>query len=72
MNKKKFYIIFTCSLVAAVIIFQIVMYSFVGEDVLLRKGPIRVVWLLFPVVILIFSFVRDIIIKRKYEDNNES
>lgn len=71
MNKKKFYIIFTCGLVAAVIIFQIVMYSFVGEDVLLRKGPIRVVWLLFPIVVLVLSFVRDIIIKRKYEDNNE-
>ncbi len=71
MNKKKFYIIFTCGLVAAVIIFQIVMYSFVGEDVLVRKGPMRVFWLLFPIVVLSLSFVRDIIIKRKYEDNDE-
>ncbi len=71
MNKKKFYIIFTCGLVAAVIIFQIVMYSFVGEDVLVRKGPMRVFWLLFPIVVLVLSFVRDIIIKRKYEDNDE-
>jgi len=71
VTKKKFYIIFSCGLVAALIVFQIVMYSFVGEEILSSKGPMRVLWLLFPVVIIGLSFVRDIIIKRKYEDTGE-
>lgn len=71
MNKKKFYIIFTCSIVAALIIFQIVMYYFAGEDVLLKNGKMRTIWLLFPAIIIGLSFVRDLIIKRKYEDNDK-
>lgn len=72
MSKKKFYIIFTCSIVVVLIIFEIIMHYFVGEDMLLKKGAIRTIWLLFPIIIISFTFVRDLIIKRKYEDNDKN
>ena len=71
MNKKKFYIITTCCLIAIFIIFQIVMYYAVGEEVLSRKGPVRTLWLFSPIVIMCLTFVRNLIMKRKYEKNDK-
>lgn len=73
MNKKKFYIITTCCLIAAIIAFQIVMYYIVGEETLLKNGKIRSLWLSFPIVFLCLSFLRDFIIKKKYNsiDNED-
>ncbi len=71
MNKNKFYIIFTCSIVVVLIIFEIVMYCFVGVDALSKKGIMRIFWIIFPIVILGMSLLRDLIIKRKYGDNDK-
>ena len=71
MNKKKFYIITTCCMIAIFIIFQIVMYYAFGEEGLSKKGPVRTLWLFSPFIIVGFSFVRDFIIKRKYEKNDK-
>ncbi|MDE7124129.1 MAG: hypothetical protein K2N83_01400, partial [Eubacterium sp.] len=65
MSKKKFYILTTCCLIAVLIIFEFVMYYFVGEEALLEKGKMRVLWLSFPVIFTLLStFIRDYIIKR--------
>lgn len=65
MNKKKFYIITTCCLVAILIVFQIILYCVVGEEELLKNTKLRVLWICFPTVIVILSFVRDYIIKKQ-------
>lgn len=70
MNKKKFYILTTCSMIAVLIIFQIVMYYVVGEDILMQKGPLRTFWILFTPFIISLSFVRNLIMKRKFKDND--
>ena len=69
MNRKKIYIITTCCGLAAIIIFEIVMYCFVGEDVLSEKGIMRTLWINFPIVILVLSFLRDFLIKKIYNDD---
>ncbi len=70
MDFKKFYIITNCCFIAVIIIFEMAMYFFVGEDVLLGKGKMRVLWICFPIVIVGLSFLRDFIIKRKYKNND--
>lgn len=67
--KKSFYIISTLLIVLILIVFEIVMYFFVGEEALMKKGELRTLWILFPAIILILSFLRDLIIKVKYKDN---
>lgn len=69
MKKKSFYIISTLLIVLILIVFEIVMYFFVGEEALMKKGELRTLWILFPAIILILSFLRDLIIKVKYKDN---
>lgn len=64
MNKKKLYIVTTCCGIAIIIIFEIVMYCFVGEDVLSKKGIIRTLWIHFPIFIFLMSILRDFIIKK--------
>lgn len=71
MNKKKFYIISTCCIIAVLIIFEIVMYFCVGEDVLLEKGTMRVLWMGFPAIIIGLSLVRDYVIKKIYMNDNK-
>lgn len=68
MNRKKFYIITTCCGIAAIIIFEILMYCFVGEEVLSKKGIMRTVWINFPIVIFCLSILRDFIIKKIYKN----
>ncbi|MDE6386123.1 MAG: hypothetical protein K2L36_08295 [Eubacterium sp.] len=73
MSKKKFYIITTCCVIAVLIIFEFVMYHFVGEVALMEKGIMRMLWLSFPVIfVLLSTFVRDYIIKRKYKHNDDN
>lgn len=67
--KKIFYIISTLLIVLILIVFEIVMYFCVGEEALMKKGELRTLWILFPAIILILSFLRDLIIKVKYKDN---
>ncbi len=73
MNKKKFYVISTCCLIAVLIVFEIVMYYFVGASVLLEKGKMRTFWIGFPTIIVVLSFIRDFVIMKKYanQDNNK-
>lgn len=73
MNKKKFYIITTCCLIVAMIAFQMAMYYIVGEKTLLESGKMRSFWLFFPLVFLGLTFLRDFIIKKKYNsiDNED-
>lgn len=68
MSKKKFYIITTCCLIAVLIVFEMIMYYAVGEDVLLQKGPMRTLWICFSLFIVALSIVRDIIMKKIYKN----
>ena len=70
MNKKKFYIIRTCCLIAIIIIFEIIMYYAVGEDVLSQKGTMRNLFILFPVMIAVPSLVIDFIGKKVIGNND--
>lgn len=70
MNKKTFYILSTGFYIAILIIFEIVMYTCVGEDVLLQKGFLRNLWISFPTILLPLIFLRDFIIK-KMNDNEK-
>ncbi|MDD6729026.1 MAG: hypothetical protein PUE08_07410, partial [Eubacteriales bacterium] len=65
---KKFYLISTSIVVAVLVIFEIVMYFFVGEDALATKGIVRTIWIIFPIFILALSFLRDFIIKKHFDD----
>lgn len=71
MNKKRFYIVSTCIIVAILVVFEIVMYCFAGEEILLQKGPIRTFWIIFPSVIIGLSFVRDLIIHKKFDNDKK-
>ena len=71
MNKKKFYIVTTCFIIAVIVVFEFVMYCFVGEDILLKKGTMRTLWISFPIVIFGLSSLRDFIIKRIYKNDDK-
>lgn len=70
MNKKTFYILSTGFYIAILIIFEIVMYTCVGEDVLSQKGFLRNLWIFFPLILLPLTLLRDFIIK-KMNDNEK-
>lgn len=71
MDKKKIYIITTCRVISIFSIFQVVMYYAMGQEILLKKEAMRTIWILFLQIILYLSFVKDFIIKRKYENNDK-
>ena len=70
MNKKRFYIITTCCIIAIFVIFEIAVYCLVGEDELIKNEKMRALWIGFPIVVVGLSFLRDLIIK-KYMNGNE-
>ena len=70
MNKKRFYIITTCCIIAIFVIFEIAVYCLVGEDELIKNEKMRALWIGFPIVVVGLSFLRDLIIK-KYMNGKE-
>ena len=46
MNKKRFYIITTCCIIAIFVIFEIAVYCLVGEDELIKNEKMRALWML--------------------------
>ncbi len=62
MNKKRFYIITTCCIIA--------IFVLVGEDELIKNEKMRALWIGFPIVVVGLSFLRDLIIK-KYMNGKE-
>ena len=70
MNKKRFYIITTCCIIAIFVIFEIAVYYLVGEDELIKNEKMRALWIGFPIVVVGLSFLRDLIIK-KYMNGKE-
>ena len=59
MNKKQFYILTTCCLVALLVLFEVVLFIAFGGERLEQSG-----WVLL-------SFLRDYIIKVKFGGSNE-
>lgn len=62
---KKATIISNFCYIIILILFELFMYFFVGEDTLLQKGALRTIWIFFPMFIVILSIVTNLIIKKK-------
>ena len=67
MNKRSAYILSRCLCIAAIIIFQVVMYYAVGIETLSQKGTMRTFWLVFTGVIPNITILCDIFIEKKYK-----
>lgn len=68
MSKKAILIIERCCAVALLIIFEIIMYFAVGEEILMQKGPMRTFWLFFPLILCILSILAENMINKIYKN----
>lgn len=66
---KKSIIILRVSTIIVFIVFQIIMYFAVGEEVLIQKGTIRTMWLILTAVILILPTVIELVFRKIYKNN---
>lgn len=71
MSKKAILIIERCCAVAILIIFEIIMYFAVGEEILMQKGPMRIFWLLFPLMLCILSILAENMINKIYKNKDK-
>lgn len=71
MNKKTAVIFSRFLIIAIFIVFEIVMYYAVGEEILLQKGPIRILWLVLTFLIPNLTFLSDFIINKIYKNKEK-
>ena len=71
MNKKQFYILTTCCLVALLVLFEVVLFIAFGGERLEQSGLVKWLCAGAPVLIVLLSFLRDYIIKVKFGGSNE-
>ena len=71
MNKKQFYILTTCCLVALLVLFEVVLFIAFGGERLEQSGWVKWLCAGAPVLSVLLSFLRDYIIKVKFGGSNE-
>ncbi len=71
MNKKQFYILTTCCLVALLVVFEVVLFLTFGGEGLAQSGWAKWLCAGAPVLIVLLSFLRDYIIKVKFGGSKE-
>ncbi len=71
MNKKRFYILTTCCLVALLVVFEVVLFLTFGGAGLAQNGWAKWLCAGAPVLIVLLSFLRDYILKVKFGGSKE-
>lgn len=68
MKKRTASILVRCIAVAAIIIFELVIYYVFGEESVMQRGTLRTLWIIFPCVAVLFTIAADLIIARIYKN----
>lgn len=71
MKKRTASILVRCIAVAAVIIFELIIYFVFGEESVMQRGALRTLWILFPCLVVLFTIAADLIIGRIYKNKSQ-
>lgn len=68
MKKRTASILVRCIAVAAIIIFELVVYYVFGEESVMQRGALRTLWIIFPCAVVLLTIAADLIISKIYKN----